>query len=246
MAYETGVATSPSDLLTKIGVFAQTQGWTLHTGGAGGDAPGQVSLDDGAGFVMNMIADVANKRISFQPSTAYVGAGTSFFNHTGSPSTAGTGTTFGQFSLDTGPFIAYYLFANTTAPRYVHCVVEITNGIFGHFHFGVCTKFGTYTGGGYAPSLAWGTSTGNSHVPFNRASNQTPSSLPPAWVRAHGIFSAGTPTWHRDIGQVCLSAGAGGAEDSFTHHLYRGGTSLRFGRSPLAPHSIKAQPTHRA
>lgn len=206
MAYETGVSTSEEDLLGKIATFAAARGWTVHTGGLGGDAPsGQVSFGSDDIWV-HAIAVGASDRIHFQPATGYTSGGaTSFEDHPGSPDTSGSANTFGRFEAIPGPHTAYYLFGNGSSPRYIHCVVEVSSGIYSHWHFGTVEKFGTYTGGGYCTSLIWSGAVSTSRPPFasaGAAGGPPMTSVHAQWFRTDGVLGAGSPNWTREFGPM--------------------------------------------
>jgi len=237
MAYETGVSTSEEDLLAKIAVFAAARGWTVHTGGLGGDAPsGQVSMNSDDLWV-HAIAVGASDRIHFQPSTGYTAGGaTAFEDHPGSPDTTAASNTFGRFEAIPGPHTAYYLFGNDSSPRYIHCVVEVSSGVYSHWHFGTVEKFGTYTGGGYVTSLIWSGSASTSRPPFASAGasiGPAMTSVHAQWFRTDGVLGAASPNWTREFGP--LQNAPTSSLRSAEHMLWMGGLMPVTQRTILAP-----------
>lgn len=162
MSFETGVSLSPSDLLNRLRIRLLADSWTLvrDDGGPGND---QLSMSDGSAdqsTQFNFLADdtAATANISCQPSTGDGGAGVDFFNHTGSPNTAGTLNTYvhmGQRQSTTdqgfsGGHTKYFFFTgSTTSGRYCHVVVEGTSGVYWHMAFGTVEKAGAFSGGTY-------------------------------------------------------------------------------------------------
>lgn len=235
MAFQQGVSTSPSDLLNDLATFAAANGYTVNTGGLGGDGPGQVSFDDGAGFHVHAIAEDSNDRIRSQPATAYDGSGTAFYAHTGSPNTSGTTATTVQMAEIPGPHTQYYFFAPNSAPRYIHVALEVTAGVYSHWMFGSMTKFGTFTGGGYCTALGWRANniTGTT-VPFM---SNNPTNVGTQWLRADGMFGGGSPQWHEGIGWGFSEDGIPGL--SFVAELYQVGLVNLTQRTPLVPIYMK-------
>ena len=205
MAYETGVSTSEEDLLAKIATFAAARGWTVNTGGTGGDGPsGQCSFNSDDIWV-HVIAVGASDRLEFQPSTAYISSGTAYRAHTNTPDSSGSANTFGRVEAIPGPHTAYYLFGNDTSPRYIHCVIEVSSGVYSHFHFGTVEKFGTYTGGGYCTSLIWSGTANSSRPPFASAGvsgGPAMTSVHAQWFRTDGVLGAASPNWTREFGPM--------------------------------------------
>lgn len=147
MAFETGTATSVTDLLGKLYTFATgTAGWTGHqTAGVGPVLSDQHSISSPDGLYMNFVSQV--EYIECQPATGYTAGGTTtFLQQPGSPTTGKTDTDIrlrvqmrwgepGTWLLgETGN---YWIFASTSSPYYIHLVVEEPGGRFGHLMFGL-------------------------------------------------------------------------------------------------------------
>lgn len=69
--------------------------------------------------------------------------------------------------VHTGPYANLYLFGETGANAYIHCVLEHTAGHFRHFGIGEMIKTGTWTGGGYCYGTMWNLSTVRIDVPYS-------------------------------------------------------------------------------
>lgn len=148
MAYETGTATSMSDLLTKINTFAVANGWTsdqLNTGA------GQVAIHKSNIYVSFRWNTTTPNTLGIYQALGYTGG-----NQPGQhPNDSGNGavsttdaTLAGERSvvLGNGAFPSYFIFADT---NYLHIVVETTTDIYRHFGFGLLEKIGDWTGGEY-------------------------------------------------------------------------------------------------
>lgn len=134
VVYETGIATSPSDLLTKLITFATANGWTVNT-----PTSGKVFIN---GSILCGVKDNASD-VQFRGGVTYAA---------GSAWDAQTGAASNSCSINTGsgPFSAYHFYSGTEgASVYLQGVVEISAGIYRHFFIGTLVKFGTYTGGEY-------------------------------------------------------------------------------------------------
>ena len=151
MAYETGVSTGVTALLSTIREFADDLGWTIDR-----DDVNELALHhaDAGYFTL-----VATPEADDLYTTADPGPFISIWGQTGfdpgaahSSQPGSSGGLYGRTNALRGPFTAYHLFGTT---QYIHCVVEIVPGEFAHFHFGCLDKSGDYTGGEYATGTAW-------------------------------------------------------------------------------------------
>lgn len=142
MAYETGVASSPTDLVSKLATFAGSNGWTVNTPTSGrvfvnGDIYVGVNGDDTNGYVQ------CRGALGYDAGQAW----NAQTNNAGRSNFA---------RLSPGPFTAYHFFAGTEdGSPYLHTVVEVTAGRYGHFTFGRLVKSGPYTGGTYVEAVFW-------------------------------------------------------------------------------------------
>lgn len=246
MAFETGVSTSPSDLLSKLVTRLTTDGWTIvRTNGSPG---AQVSISDASATEtnqLNFLADdtAATASIACQPSRTDGGSGVSFFAHTGSPNTSGSNGTFVSIghrnsSADqgfSGSHVAYFFFTGTTADgRYCHIVVEGTSGVYFHLAFGTIAKAGTFTGGQYVTGLNV-TTAGVFNWPFefNEAKTQSTS-----WIRCDDFFTSisvttdsGTSRWHEAPGMAHNNI----SSSNYAAPWYQGGLQSFNQRTPFGP-----------
>lgn len=159
MAYETGTASNPGDLLVKLFDFAATNGWTINddifsstqspiyghmskiVGSPAGAGPTTVNLNVGFYWDAN--------NINIYPSTGYTAGQPphlqpNYYRHTTALATVGqTGHRTTNFPIG-GPFDAYHFFAGS---HYLYAVVEWAAGFFRHIGFCQLNKVGKWIGG---------------------------------------------------------------------------------------------------
>tara|TARA_R110000851_G_scaffold120002_1_gene248074 strand:- start:15571 stop:16602 length:1032 start_codon:yes stop_codon:yes gene_type:complete len=166
MTFETGTAVDFEDLLAKLDTFADT----THGGWVGGYTPNPdttnrwFELSKGS-LSMSMrypSGITALDNVSLHQATAFLSTGTAPGAHTndsGSGYNTGVGGTSANFDdercvsqIGNGPYPSYSFFADDTSPAdYIHCVIEVSTGMFRHFGFGTLGrgKFGDWSGGEY-------------------------------------------------------------------------------------------------
>lgn len=249
MSFETGVSTSPSNLLSKLVTRLTTDGWTIvRTNGSPGT---QVSISDGSATEanqLNFLADdtAASAHIACQPSVSDGGSGVAFYAHTGSPNTSGSGGTFvtmGQrgSSVDqgfSGTHTAYFFFTGSTSDgRYCHVIVEGTSGVYFHLYFGTLEKAGTFTGGQYVTAGNFTTTAFNWPFQFNEAKVNSTS-----WIRCDEFFTsisvttdAGSSRWHEAPGFAHNNTGG---STSYAAGWYQGGLIAFNQRTPFGPNLL--------
>lgn len=162
MAYQTGTATSATDLLDKLRIFLVANGWTQN--GDAADGTGRrvhlsksgvfVNLrsfadEQGVYFGNNGTGGVGHAGIALNSGTAYSGAA-AWENQTGVPVTiSGANRLTSVMAMNTGAISAYYMFCDATGDNV--CLVALRSaGVYAHLFFGVTvTKGNTWTGGAY-------------------------------------------------------------------------------------------------
>lgn len=145
MDYETGISTSPSDLISKLVTFAVANGWT-NTAKTTGNCLSKGSIFVGLG------ATSSNTQVSLRGGTS--SAGTDWNALTNNPGYSVV------VNCGAGPFVAYHLFAGEEGgSEYLHAVVEFASGRYRHFTLGALVKHGAYTGGTYVDGVNWNAST---------------------------------------------------------------------------------------
>jgi hypothetical protein len=156
-AYETGVASSPADLLDKMETFAGSNGWTVST-----PTSGKVFRKDTIVVGASSDSDELFLRgaITYNSGAAW------------NAQDNNSGQTL-AINLGTGPFTAYHFFLGAEDGNdYFHGVVEVSANIFNHFAFGRLVRSGTYDGGVYVEGTRWSTSSNQAGNP-NSASHIT-------------------------------------------------------------------------
>lgn len=160
MAYQTGTATNPDQLLDALRVFAVANGWTQLRW-----------VTDGTGNTLSLTKDglyvhlrsAVNERLATRynyitgiwliGSTGF-DAGRPWWNQPGSivnESYAGYTTSdraeaCGLFGMSAANI--YHLFSAAT-PELIMCVAEVSPGVYHYIAFGELTKFGSYGGGAF-------------------------------------------------------------------------------------------------
>jgi hypothetical protein len=139
MDYETGISTSPADLLSKLVTFAVANGWTSTLLGTGG------ALSKG-GIHVGIFSD--SDEVFLRGGTSSSGAAWNSLTNNPGYSVA--------IDCGAGPYVAYHLFAGEEeGSEYLHVAVEFASGRFRHFSFGNLVKHGAYTGGTYVDGVNW-------------------------------------------------------------------------------------------
>ncbi len=188
MPYETGTASSPADLLQKIGTFISSHGWTIDSSvvagywdGTGG--PGwRLHAHRGVVYVNLRAAVNESYESAVHADTTIVGFRASpAYRYSGIDISVGTGYNGANLwrdqpgvpvgctnlwpvgsgmQLPQGAISWYHFFADATGDNII-VVVEKTAGVFTHLFWGTSLKkLGTWTGGPYFGAAIHGYSVG--------------------------------------------------------------------------------------
>lgn len=142
VTYETGIATSPADLLTKLTTFLLANGWQVSAP-TGGDA---VIYNDPSGTIFAGV-DVTATEWHRRGCTGYNGAAA--WN-----AQPGAAAFTDICNFGAGPYTAYHFFLGDEDGReYVHMAVEVAANVYRHWLLGELVKFGTWDGGQYNDSV---------------------------------------------------------------------------------------------
>jgi len=157
MSYQTGTALHVDDLLGKLSVFAQANGWTEDkiVAGSGNGASSELYLSKGGSFFQfqaqrdavlpnlyhSVSQDLVEPFLNMYGSTGFNGAN----DIDDQPGTNGLRVTTNWLL----PNMTAYHFFTDSSETYLHVVVETTANEFRHMHVGVFDKLGAYTGGEY-------------------------------------------------------------------------------------------------
>lgn len=162
MSYQTGTALHIDDLLLKLSVFAQANGWTENkaVAGSGDGASSELYLSKGVSFFAfaailtggtNVYHGVSqaidHPQLRLYGATGFNGA----FAVNAQP---GTTSTYVETNWLLPNMTAYHFFTDPTK-TYLHVVVETTANEFRHFGIGLLDKVGVYTGGEYTYGTRW-------------------------------------------------------------------------------------------
>lgn len=252
MAYQTGTATGPGDLLSKLATFAVANGWVQDL------APnGSIAAIHRNNVYVSFWYNASV--IKIYPARGFTAASppTSPGDHPGSAyNDTLTATTSGMIANQmAGPYAAYYFFESDT---YLHVVINTSNGIIRHFGFGEISKSGTYTGGEYCFAHYWNQTggvidsyTSNGHLlPFDGTAYNAitlkgftlyaqTSASPPAALPGQ---TAGTKWYTHSTGANTDGDGAAvgylemsGVRGGYNQELLALGASALNGFTPLCP-----------
>jgi hypothetical protein len=180
MAYETGVASSPADLLTKLATFAVTNGWANTAASGGG-----LMLSKGQ-IVVGLNTD--SDELFSRGATAVNGA----LAYNAQPNNSGTTH---SCDLGAGPFTAYHFYSLVEEGKdLLAACVEISSGVFRHWVAADLIKFGAWTGGPYFNSQNHNDGSSEANDPYSsyhryicdtQQSNASQSGH--AWVDVDGL-----------------------------------------------------------
>ena len=142
--YETGIATSPLDLLEKLMIFAEAHGWvadllggSMSWGLSSGEPTGQAVA---AGIQATTTEWRTRGCEQVNPGAIYTAQiGSAHVTHI--------------CNLGAGPFVAYHFYVgDEDGSEYVHVSVEVSAGLYRHWALGQLVPFGAITGGVYCDS----------------------------------------------------------------------------------------------
>lgn len=149
VAYETGVASSPADLVSKLGTFAAANGWTVSAATVGvvfrnGDINVGVNTDASTIFLRGALGYDSGVAWNAQPGAAPVNA---------------------SANVGAGPYTAYHFFVgDDDGNHHVHCALEVEAGTYRHFSFGQVVPYGVVDGGTYVDAVWWQSGEANAHL----------------------------------------------------------------------------------
>lgn len=148
MAYQTGTASDVLDLIDKLRVFALAQGWTVDEW-----ASPDLHISKGGRYFVLRGDTSAGSGADLGP-FIYICGATGYAAGSAWNAQPGTSPAVKTNRLP-GPFAAYHFFAGSGAPDYLHVVVEVSAGVYKHFHVGSLDPFGSIADGSYASGSAW-------------------------------------------------------------------------------------------
>ena len=162
MGYQTGTASSAIDMMDKIRIVAESQGWiTDYNADVIAATTRFLSLRKGA-VNFNFLSDISAGNPTNLGGFVYMNlavgfnAASSFANQPLNSYTVNEDYYNTITNALTGATTSYHIFYDTD---YVHTVIETQPGIYSYICFGILDKYGTYTGGEYIAGSNWQYST---------------------------------------------------------------------------------------
>lgn len=161
MAYQTGTASTQTDLINKLQIFAVANGYTLdHYDGSTSCSVSRPADNVYVSFVWDSVNTIAMYQ-ALGYSGAYATTPWDQANDSGNgndniPTDIDKGRQVSR--IGNGPFTAYHFFAYTN-PYAIHIVLEFSPGLHRHFAFGLLDKTGTWTGGAFCGGHLWNPAT---------------------------------------------------------------------------------------
>jgi hypothetical protein len=158
--YETDTYTDATDLVNKLAVFIEANGWTrddlsnegsgrryhAHRGTQYLNMRGLVNESAPSGAVIMDGGGVNIHGVSFNIGTGYSGA-SPWYSQAGIPLNSGGGPrSAGIQGLSAAG--TYHFFAHNSGDQ-IMAVVEYASGYYDRFYFGLLSKYGAWTGGDY-------------------------------------------------------------------------------------------------
>lgn len=180
MAYETGNASNVETLLSALGVFAASKGWTVHYSGprtVAGATPGtslivsrNLAHTNFKSFISTSVPSAATSLVPYITINGH-----DAYNPANGTESQENGSGLSLANLLTGPFASYHFFANEnpSGDTYLYVVVEKSPGLYRHFGTGILNKFGGVTTGHFVygtmwdPSYASDENSNQHHCPFD-------------------------------------------------------------------------------
>ena len=161
MSYQTGTATGPADLMTKLNTFLTgAPGWTAALVSLGNSRA--VWSKAGVSAKVHVKWDTTN--IGLSMIQTYNGD-VDWQSQGGGEFTSNVITAQRYVNLMTGPYPSYHFFEDDD---YVHIVVERSTGVYRHMHFGQLLKLGDWIGGMYCQGHFWDQGTSREDSGFMR------------------------------------------------------------------------------
>ncbi|WP_281686696.1 hypothetical protein [Pseudomonas citronellolis] len=239
MAYQTGVTSSLSDLISTLLAFADANGFDL--GPTGTYTGTGVS---GSSGTFNIVSLVKNGiyYLFAQPTTGttYLWMNTAS-SYAGGSTASWTGVHASWCRVDNlaGPHVGYHMFSDGSG---VNVAVEIVTNVFAHFNFGELQKNGDYDGGQYVTGLCVQDINGTSlnsidsmfnYVPFGVTSVGGNTQVSGS-VRGHVRTPVSGPTsaLDRNVGTVTYNTAMA---DNSGRPLIRASPNAANGRAVLVP-----------
>lgn len=156
MAYQQTTATSVEDLINKVATFAASLGWTIDRNTIASTNRTVSMSRAGSDYVHLFNTDTTNVRLR---------ASTGINTGVAIASQPGVSAAEAVANGTAGPFATVFMFGDTTPSPYIHVVYDTGGALFRHFHFGLVTKIGTWTGGTFFDAMNISGGSGQNDTP---------------------------------------------------------------------------------
>lgn len=144
--YSTNTASGPKAVLQALATFATSAGFTVDYNNTYTGVGWWLAVHKGTCY-LNFVADTADTQVTMYGATGY---------SSGSSYSAQAGTSGGVIcNCKAGPYTGYHLFSTTGSAAYLHVAIEISAGIFSHFHAGALNSVGGATPCIYVQATNW-------------------------------------------------------------------------------------------
>jgi hypothetical protein len=157
MAYQTGTASSTSNLLDTLRGFLAANGWTVTWRFQIAQGTWRWLHASKSGVFFNAFEQLSAAQASYSPAphNIFCNYATSYNASLDAFSQPGTYLNSGATGI-TPPYLSYHFFEGVGASGpYCYVAIEIGAGEFAHFGFGVLNKAGAYTGGEFVCGSMW-------------------------------------------------------------------------------------------
>lgn len=153
MSYLQTTATSIDDILNTVSTFASGLGWTVdrnNTFTSGSNTRRILTISRAGADYAHFSSELATTKFSLYTMRSLG------INPTLDLLSQTNKSTYGQCNfLTAGPYTNFWLFGESGANPYIHCVIEIAPGKYRHFGIGEMIKKGIWTGGSYCFGTYW-------------------------------------------------------------------------------------------
>jgi len=156
MAYDTGTATSTADLLDKLRIFLDANGWSVTWRFQIAQTTWRWLHASKSGVFFNFWEQLSSLSTS-APSSHHIRCAyaTSYASGSDAMNQPDAGLASGGAGC-IPPYLAYHFFEGVgSSGPYCYAAVEIAAGEYVHFGAGVLNKAGAYTGGEFACGTMW-------------------------------------------------------------------------------------------
>jgi hypothetical protein len=139
MAYATGSASTCTAVLQALATFCTSYGWTVNYNNTYTGLGWWLSISKGTCY-LNFTVPTAGGLITMYGATSYNSSSApSAQPNVSAPLVCNPGQT--SSGVNPGPYSAYHFFSSSTG-AYLHCIIEVSAGVFAHFHGGQLSAAG--------------------------------------------------------------------------------------------------------